>query len=90
MTKSSCDERLHCRIKLDRRRLETAHLLYAFLTVQLWYPNALEGVQYKAGDLNGVLLDITPMYHSTFSKVYASKNEVVPFMLHIDRNSLFA
>ena len=61
-------------MKLDRRRLETAHLLYAFLTIQVWYPNAFGDVQYKAGDLDGVLLDITPMYHSIFSKVYAGEN----------------
>ena len=74
VTTSSVDDRLHSRIKLDRRHLETAHLLYAFLTIQLWYPNAFEGVQYQAGDLDGVLLDITPMYHSIFSKVYAGEN----------------
>ena len=42
----SSTSRDHERIGLDRRRLEIAHLQYAALVVQDWYPESFLIIQY--------------------------------------------
>lgn len=57
-------------MKMDRRRLEAAHLRFAVLKV---------GLQYELGGLNVhpdnhiTLADITPRFYSLFRNMYASK-----------------
>ena len=58
------------RQKLDRRRLEAAHLLYAVLTVSLWYPHIIPSVCLD-DDLDSKLLQLISPYHRAFSEKYA-------------------
>lgn len=59
------------RIKLDRRRLEAAHLLYAILNVTEWYFGLKDKFHFTRGNLDDAIDKITPLYHNAFSKEYA-------------------
>ena len=62
---------LQDRLLLDRRRLECAHLLFAALKVCRWYLQELPILQFELGELDKVLLDLVPSYHSVFCNHYA-------------------
>lgn len=61
---------LYDRLRLDRRRLESAHLLFAALKVHSWYTHSLPTLKFKLGELDQVLLELVPSYHSAFSTTY--------------------
>ena len=52
---------------LDRRRLEDAHLKFA------WYPDSIEHPQIFTPSLNETLQRLTPLYHDAFLGIYSSK-----------------
>jgi len=59
------------RLKLDRRRLESAHLMYAAMNVAKWYPESFSGIQFESGNIDKTTDELTPVYHFAFSKEYA-------------------
>ena len=62
---------LQDRLLLDRRRLEYAHFLFAALKVCRWYQPELQPLQLQLGELDKMMLELVPFYHSAFSKKYA-------------------
>lgn len=60
------------RLKLDRRRLETAHFRYAMLVVASWYPTDLPMPTFGS-DIGMTLLEFTPLYHKAFHSNYSGK-----------------
>ena len=65
------------RKKLDRRRLEAAHLLYAALQVCHWYPDILPALKIHPGELDSALAQIVSQYHTAFSNYYSGKMYLV-------------
>lgn len=72
---------LHDRLMLDRRRLESAHLLFATLRVYQWYPNMIPQVRFQLGELDQHLLEIVPLYHSAFIGHYAGNHPIALYGL---------
>ena len=54
---------------MDQRRLETAHLLYAVLTVSSWYPDTISSICLD-DDLDAKMMQLVCPYHRTFSEKY--------------------
>lgn len=62
------------RLKLDRRRLTTAHLRYAVLRVASMYPEGFNTCDVVIdADINTTLDAITPKFFSLFRSRYAGK-----------------
>lgn len=61
---------LHDRIRLDRRRLENAHLKYAVLTTQSRYPSTAVGLIPMHTDISSTLADFTVRFYKAFSQRY--------------------
>lgn len=59
------------RLKLDRRRLESAHFMYAAMNVAKWYPESFSGIEFELGNIDKTTDELTPVYHFAFSKEYA-------------------
>ena len=71
----SSTSRDHERIGLDRRRLEIAHLQYAALVVQDWYPESfsLFDTTFLSGELDKSIEDISKKWYILFSAKYSGK-----------------
>ena len=67
----STPEELHHRIRLDRRRLESAHLKFAVLTTQSHYPNMWLGPVCVHTDLSKTLVEFTVTYYKAFTHKYS-------------------
>ena len=68
-----CTCRSMDRQPLDRRRLESAHFLYAVLSIVQEHPEdfSLTDINIHHGDIDQILDDVTPKYHNIFSKIYS-------------------
>lgn len=60
------------RCKLDRRRIEAAHLQYAVLQVASWYKFDINKLALHS-DTDATLSDVVKYYHGAFMAYYASK-----------------
>lgn len=62
-------------MKLDRRRLEAAHIMYAVLRVISWYPVSFGAhlKEFKPAHFDNILKEITPIFHKCFSREYAGE-----------------
>ena len=58
------------RCKLDRRRIEAAHLQFAILQVALWYHLAVNKLALHT-DMDSTLSDVVKEYHGIFTAHYA-------------------
>ena len=60
------------RIKMDRRRLENAHIRYAILTISKWYPDhfSCNNIAFTS-DTASTLLEFTPLYQEIFHQTYS-------------------
>ena len=63
-----------CRVRLDRRCLEVAHIRRAIVTVSTWYPNDinLSSICFLQ-QLDETLSQLNSLYHDLFHKLYSSK-----------------
>jgi len=66
-------ENLHHRIRLDRRRLEYAHLKFAMLTVQINYSSIATDPISMETDISKSLAPFTIRFYEAFSQKYARK-----------------
>ena len=60
-------------MKMDRRRLEHAHVRFAMLNVAQWYKESFEGVDiiFWLDQSDSTLLEFTPLYQAAFYKKYS-------------------
>ena len=72
--KTTTESILYERKKLDRRRLENAHLQYAVLKVVKAYPEQLQIQDISLKDLNDTLIRITPIFHEAFISQFTGKD----------------
>ena len=65
--------KLKDRLKLDRRRLEDAHMIYAVLNVMNYYPDAFtkDDKSFRPAHFNKVLCAISPKFYKCFSDMYS-------------------
>lgn len=65
--------KLRDRLKLDRRRMEDAHMIYAVLNVMNFYPDAFtkDDKLFRPAHFNEVLCAITPKFYKCFSEMYS-------------------
>lgn len=66
-------ENLHHRIRLDRRRLEYAHLKFAMRTTQINHPSTATDPIPMETDISKSLAPFTIRLYEAFSKKYARK-----------------
>ena len=66
----SSTSRDHERIGLDRRRLEIAHLQYAALVVQDWYPESFSLLHSFLGSWTSQLKIFQEMVFTFFCKIF--------------------
>ena len=67
------DDSLHGRIRLDRRRLEAAHLKYAVLTVQNHYPSLAVHPIPMSTDVSSMLQMFTPAFYDAFTQMFSGE-----------------
>ena len=60
------------RLKLDRRRLEAGHLLFAVINLIEWYPEDFKQTKLEMEQLGRLTLDVPPTYQSVFCRQYTS------------------
>jgi len=72
----SSDDLLNQRIRLDRRRLESAHLKYAMLSLQRLYPELLTVPVIVTGEVKETVMKFTPYFYKAFCSRYAGKHFV--------------
>ena len=60
------------RLKMDRRRLECAHIRFAILKVARWYPDCftIENIMFS-GNESITLQEFVPLYQKTFHQKYS-------------------
>lgn len=63
------------RLKLDRRRLEEAHLKFCVLDVYKRYPEAFPRWVISTS-VQQTLEDVTPLYYKAFADKYAGKSYI--------------
>ena len=64
------DKQLYSRIRLDRRRFETAHLKYALLVMEKRHENIKTHIPMQT-DLSETLQAFTPLFYEAFTKKYS-------------------
>jgi len=67
------DDVLNQRIRLDRRRFESAHLKYAMLNIQRCYPTLSTLSITVTGEIKETMLSFTPAFYQAFCKEYSSR-----------------
>ena len=67
----SSDDELRLRIRLDRRRFESAHLKYAMLKIQQHYPPLSTIPVSVAGEVKDTMLNFTPAFYKAFCEQYS-------------------
>ncbi len=70
MITSNSYHALEDRMRLDRRRLEKAHLTFALMNLYQWYANDLRHIPLQTDDLDRMIMDIIPAYHLAFCRLY--------------------
>jgi len=61
-------------MKMDRRRLEHAHIRYAVLNVAEWYHNFdVKKILFTSDQSEKTLQEFTPLYMKAFYEMYSSK-----------------
>ena len=68
------DDVLNQRIRLDRRRFESAHLKYAMLSIQKCYPTLSTLSITVTGEIKETMLSFTPAFYQAFCKKYSSRS----------------
>ena len=65
--------KLRDRLRLDRRRLEDAHMIYAVLNVMNFYPDAFtkDDKLFRPAHFNKILYAVTPTFYKCFSEMYS-------------------
>ncbi len=66
-------DQLHYRIRLDRRRFETAHLKYAVLMTHRRYPMIATCPIAMTTDVTDTLQKFTPIFYEAFCQRYAGE-----------------
>lgn len=64
-------EQLHYRIRLDRRRFESAHLKYAMLMIQNRYPGSATSPVAMTAYVMHTLQKFTPAFYDAFCEKYS-------------------
>ena len=66
-------DQLQFRIRLDRRRLESAHLKYAMLRLQSRHPLTSKIPIKMTSDVSDMLQKFTPVFYEAFSKAFSGE-----------------
>ena len=66
-------KQLHKRVKLDRRRFESAHLRFSILNALSRYPE-INGPVPMYSDLGLTLLWFTPIFYEAFERKYSGNS----------------
>ena len=64
---------LHTRIKLDRRRFESAHLKYSMLMTKSEYQHLSSFPVFMTTDVSDSLKKFTPLFYDSFCEKYSGK-----------------
>ena len=73
---------LNCRLRMDRRRLESAHIRYAILRVIQSYPDQLSVASTVFhSNTSATLLEFTPTFQRLFHEKYSGENSII-YIVH--------
>ena len=64
--------KLQLRLKMDRRRFESAHLKYSMLVIRSQYSDLSTFLVTMTADVGDMLKSFTPLFYKFFSEIYSS------------------